>query len=130
MSLSDEARKLGYEELDMQDFINNNVQKVVVNMGEGNPGAMQAIMQVVEFKPIYLLGMLHSIGITGNGVYGVWADICDKQIMKMFYLCYLVEAEVISKEEVISAAKGENRSLAQALAKRVFTIMDADSKSS
>ena len=65
---------------------------MVVKLCKRNPGAMTAIMEMMEYTPIVdpsnMLGLfsplltLDRIGIYGTDIYVLWSDICDKNIIK------------------------------------------------
>lgn len=75
--------------------LSDNTMDVVVKMSEGNPGAMNAIMEMLkpennEIDPDSVMGgmmkilALDTLGIYGSDIYILHNDICDRNMVKMF----------------------------------------------
>jgi hypothetical protein len=72
--------------------LTDNTMDVVVKMSEGNPGAMNALMEILSKgklidtdDPIQGLGailMLDTLGIYGSDIYVLHSDICDRNLAK------------------------------------------------
>lgn len=68
--------------------INDSVTDIFVKMGEGNPGAMTAMMQLIGYTKTSFGGFgsilhLDSFEIYGTDIYVLWSDICERDIVKM-----------------------------------------------
>lgn len=75
--------------------LSDNVVTSITKMCEGNPGAMNAMMQMVqpesnEIDPDAFMGgmgkilSLDTLGIYGTDIYILHNDICDRNMVKMF----------------------------------------------
>lgn len=75
--------------------LNDNTMDVIVKMSEGNPGAMNAIMEILkpesnEIDPDAFMGgmgvilSLDTLEIYGTDIYILHNDICDRNMVKMF----------------------------------------------
>ena len=71
--------------------MNDSVLDIFVKMGEGNPGAMTALMQLIgdaktdpdsAFGGFGAILLLDSFEIYGTDIYVLWSDICDRDIVK------------------------------------------------
>jgi len=60
----------------------------VTKMAEGNPGATQALCELLTHKPAATLKLLYldSLGIYGSSIYILWSDQCDRDIDKFVNL--------------------------------------------
>lgn len=75
--------------------LSDSMFDVVVKMSEGNPGAMNAIMEMLkpenqEIDPDSVMGgmmkvlALDTLGIYGSDIYVLHSDICGRDMVKMF----------------------------------------------
>ncbi|MFZ2432508.1 MAG: hypothetical protein WAW57_15320 [Lutibacter sp.] len=75
--------------------LSDSTMDIVLKMSEGNPGAMNAIMQMLDSKsneidPDAFMGgvlkvlALDTLGIYGSDIYVLHNDICDRDMIKMF----------------------------------------------
>jgi len=75
--------------------LTDSTMDVVVKMSQGNPGAMNAIMEMLkpeskEIDPDAVMGglmkilALDTLGIYGTDIYVLHSDICDRNMIKMF----------------------------------------------
>ena len=75
--------------------LRDSIMNVVVKMSDGNPGAMNALMQMLqpenqEIDPDSIMGgmmkvlALDALGIYGSDIYILHNDICDRDMVKMF----------------------------------------------
>jgi len=73
--------------------LNDSVMSIVTKMSDGNPGAMNVIMtllqpETTEIDPDNTMGgigvilSLDSIGIYGTDIYVLYNDICDNNLIK------------------------------------------------
>lgn len=73
--------------------LNDNVQSAILKMMDGNPGAMSALMSIlddgVKIDPDSFMGAiapiltLDTLGIYGTDIYVLWSDICNRETNKM-----------------------------------------------
>lgn len=73
--------------------LNDSGQDIVIKMSDGNPGAVTAILELLQcsakIDPDNALGglgiilNLDSNNIYGTDIYVLWNDICDRNIIKM-----------------------------------------------
>jgi len=64
--------------------------KMIAIMGQGNPGAMSAIMELAKDQEIgdLVLKFCAEHKIFGTHLYVFWSDICDRDVK---YMAYLIE---------------------------------------
>ena len=77
--------------------LNDSTIDIVMKMCEGNPGAINVIMEMLntennKIDPDSLMGglikilSLDDMGIYGSDIYVLYNDLCDKQVVKVFAL--------------------------------------------
>lgn len=64
---------------------NDTTMDLVVKMGEGNPGAMTACMELFKIgtKGVTTLLCLDDIGMYGEKLYMLWNDCCGRDASKV-----------------------------------------------
>lgn len=73
--------------------LTDTTTNVLINMSEGNPGALTAMMELIKdegktdpdsaFGGFGAILSLDSFGIYGTDIYVLWSDICGRDIVKM-----------------------------------------------
>ena len=73
--------------------LEDNIVSMITKMSDGNPGAMTAMMSIIEdggkTDPDDFMGgigsilSLDTIGIYGTDIYIFWSNICDRETNKM-----------------------------------------------
>jgi len=63
----------------------------LMELMEGNPGAMSVIMSLVNVNP-NLLMLLHADGIKGSEIWLLYKDICGEDIDEMIHMMAYDEA--------------------------------------
>jgi hypothetical protein len=73
--------------------LNDSIMDMVVKMAEGNPGAINAMMNLIQenesidpddcFGPFGKFMLLDTFEIYGTDIYVLYSDICSQQINKM-----------------------------------------------
>jgi len=58
--------------------------EAVTKMAEGNPGAIQALCELIKSDPDGILRMLYldTLGIYGTDIYILWSDQCGRDVTK------------------------------------------------
>ena len=71
--------------------LTDSMPEIIYKMSEGNPGAMNALMQILtpnDIDPDNLMGgllavfLLDSYGIYGSDIYILFNDICNRSLVK------------------------------------------------
>ena len=79
-----------------------SIKEAIIEMSEGNPGALTCMMEMIDSNPMALLDILYfdSLGIYGSKIYMLWNDCCDRDMNKLNEtLRYFREGD-ISEEEI------------------------------
>ena len=79
-----------------------SIKEAIIEMSEGNPGALTCMMEMMDSNPMALLDILFfdSLGIYGSKIYMLWNDCCDRDMNKLNEtLRYFREGD-ISEEEI------------------------------
>ena len=92
---------------------------VMVKMSDGNPGAINAIMELTKinkavdplsaFGPVSTLLGLDSAGIYGTFLYVLFNDICERNPVKMIAVMRAVQLGIIPVELVKKASNRQDR---------------------
>jgi len=108
------------------------VQDVVIKMAEGNPGAMTAIIDIVNnlaaIDPQDTLGylsilfQLDEMGLYGTDIYILYNDKCNKDVRKMIMLFRAVQLGYLPQEKIIEMGKDQSRTIT--LTEDEFTDLD------
>lgn len=78
------------------------IKEAIIEMSEGNPGALTCMMEMIDSNPMAMLDILYfdSLGIYGSKIYMLWNDCCDRDMNKLNEtLRYFREGD-ISEEEI------------------------------
>lgn len=98
----------------------DSTMNIVVKMSEGNPGAMNAIMQMLspeakEIDPDAAMGglmkilSLDTLGIYGTDIYILHNDICDRSMIKMFAVLRAHQLGYLSSSVLKEACHRQDR---------------------
>ena len=101
--------------------LNDNLIDVVMKMSDGNPGAINVLMQLMQpdiaiIDPENLLGsmgvilMLDSIGIYGTDIYVLMNDICENNMVKFVTVIKSVQLGLLNENVVKDAASRQDYS--------------------
>lgn len=95
----------------MRIKLNSNTKEIILNMSEGNPGAMTACIELIRSGDIESLLDCDMLGLYGSELYMLWSDCCDRDLVKMAKVLRMVRAEKITKKEFWRRVKGEGYGL-------------------
>lgn len=99
--------------------LTDSTMDVVVKMSDGNPGAMNVLMQMLQpnnIDPDNGLGglgailMLDSLGIYGTDIYVLNSDICERNLAKMLATLRAVQLGLFSGDILKDAAHRQDYS--------------------
>jgi hypothetical protein len=100
--------------------LEDNIMSMLTKMAEGNPGAVGAMMSIIEDKgkidPDDFMGSigailsLDSIGIYGTDIYVLWSDICDKKTNKMLAVLRSHQLGYLTESILKDACSRQDRS--------------------
>ena len=99
--------------------LTDNTMDVVVKMSDGNPGAINILMQMLQpnnIDPDNGLGglgailMLDSLGIYGTDIYVLNNDICERNLAKMLATLRAVQLGLFSGDVLKDAAHRQDYS--------------------
>jgi hypothetical protein len=99
--------------------LTDSTMDVVVKMSEGNPGAMNVIMQLLQpnaIDPDNLMGglgailTLDSIGIYGSAIYVLNSDLCGGNLAKMLAVLRATQLGFFSREVLKDACHRQDYS--------------------
>ena len=91
--------------------LNHNTQEIILNMSDGNPGAMTACIELIKKGGIGTLLTCDVLGLYGSELYMLWSDCCGRDLVKMIKVLELVRFGKITKEEFWRRVKGEGYGL-------------------
>lgn len=59
-----------------------SIKEAIIEMSEGNPGALTCMMEMMDSNPMALSDILYfdSLGIYGSKIYMLWNDCCDRDM--------------------------------------------------
>jgi hypothetical protein len=82
---------------------NMSMMDVATAMCEGNPGALQCIIQLIKTTNDLDSGFLtlcraDDLGVYGANLYVLWADVCNKDAYKLMALFRAEQLGIIKKE--------------------------------
>ena len=76
--------------------MNDSAIAIIMKMGEGNPGALNALMELMKNEPtvdpqsfwsgVGTMLALDTLGIYGSSIYILFSDKCKKDVRKMIML--------------------------------------------
>ena len=94
---------------------------VLVKMANGNPGALQAMMSIIEkhdsIDPQALMGGLGAIlildtwKIYGSDIYILFSDKCDRDVRKMLLLMRATQLGFFPQEKLQAMAADQRREI-------------------
>jgi hypothetical protein len=99
--------------------LNDSTMDVVMKMSDGNPGAMQVIMQMLQpndIDPDNGLGglgpilLLDTYGIYGTDIYILHSDICDRDLVKTLAVLRATQLGIFSERTLKDACHRQDRS--------------------
>lgn len=100
--------------------LQDNGMTAVMKMADGNMGAVSALMELLasgdKIDPdgfgggLGLILLLDTLEIYGTDIYVLYADICDKDIVKMATAIRAFQLGFISKETLKDASGRQDRS--------------------
>lgn len=97
----------------------DNQMSIVMKMSEGNPGAMNVLMNMMQdhgIDPDSALGgigsilTLDTIGIYGSDIYVLNKDICDQDLPKMLAVLRATQLGMFDREVLKDACSRQDRS--------------------
>ncbi len=87
---------------------------VMVKMADGNPGALQAMMKIIEeaeqIDPQAALGGIHQImmldtyGIYGSSIYVLWSDKCKQNVRDLLVLLRATQLDFLPQTKLNAMA--------------------------
>ena len=98
--------------------LTDNIMDVVLKMSDSNPGAMNTLMQIIEYGRTesiqggglrYIL-LLDSLGIYGTDMYVLNSDICQGDISKMLAVLDAVQFGLFSGDVLRDASHRQDYS--------------------
>ena len=100
--------------------LSDNTMDVIVKMSEGNPGAMTALMEMLDkgakIDPDDFMGGLGAVldldtnEIYGTNIYVFYSDICDRNIAKMLSVLRACQLGFFNRQTLIDACNRQDRS--------------------
>lgn len=101
--------------------LTDNTMTVIMKMSEGNPGAMNVLMQLLSeqsktIDPDNMLGglgvvlSLDSIGIYGTDIYVLNSDLCDRNLAKMLAVLRACQLGLFSRDVLKDACHRQDYS--------------------
>ena len=75
-------------------------ERVIILMADGNPGALQAVMELIKSESFGEINLLDDLGIHGADLYVLWNDKCDRDINKLKILIALTSVGIIKEERL------------------------------
>ena len=96
----------------------DNVQDILIKMSEGNPGALAAMMEILEkhneIDPQAAMGGLGAIlildtwGIYGTEIYVLFSDKCGKDVRKMLMLIRATQLGLFPQSRLNEMARDQS----------------------
>lgn len=88
------------ENLNKRITVGMKVPEMIMNVSEGNPGAMSCLIYLINknAKNIEALKMFDDMGIYGSKIYMIWNDSCKRDIDKFEKTIQLIKEGIITKE--------------------------------
>ena len=94
--------------------LNDSVADVITKMSEGNPGALNAMMDILDkhdgidpqagMGGIGVMLLFDSWGIYGSKIYVLWNDKCDRSVRRMLVLTRSVQLGLLPQQKLINMA--------------------------
>jgi hypothetical protein len=89
---------------------NDTLKDTLIKLAEGNPGAINVMMQIVNkaaiidpdsaLGPFGCLLNLDSFGIYGSRIWMLYKDVCDEDITKTIALLRAVQLGILSRLDI------------------------------
>ena len=81
---------------------NMTMQDALIEMAEGNPGALTCMLEMLKSDSTALLDILYfdSMEIYGEKIYKLWNDCCNRDMDKFCETLKYLKSGKISKEEI------------------------------
>jgi hypothetical protein len=76
--------------------------KDLIEMSEGNPGALTCLMGIMQFEKVEdlvngvkIVSKLKSLNIKGSDIYVLWSDLAERDYSKMANICEKCPDEIL-----------------------------------
>ena len=76
--------------------------KDIIEMSEGNPGALTCLMGIMQFEDqedlvngIKIVSKLKTLNIKGTDIYVLWSDLAERDYSKMANICEKCPDEIL-----------------------------------
>lgn len=99
--------------------LNMSIAKLLAEMSEGNPGALTALVELIDdnetdtdnfMKEVGSVLMLDELGIYGTAIYVLYNDICERDIVKVQAITRACQLGLISSNRVKDACSRQDYS--------------------
>lgn len=99
--------------------LTDSTMSAIVKMSDGNPGAMNVLMQLLQpnnIDPDNVMGgmgvilTLDSIGIYGSDIYVLNSDLCERNLAKMLAVLRATQLGLFSRETLKDACHRQDYS--------------------
>lgn len=100
--------------------LTDNVRSAILKMCDGNPGALDALIQVAQhaekIDPQGAMGgfgailMLDTLGIYGTNIYILYNDVCDRKVSRLIAILRACQLGFLDHITIQSASKKQDRS--------------------
>jgi hypothetical protein len=101
--------------------LNDSVMDAVIKMVEGNPGALSALMDVMEkaeridpqsaFGALGVILSLDTHQIYGSSIYVLWSDKCNRDCRRMLMLLRAVQLGLFPESQLQTMAADQARKI-------------------
>lgn len=81
----------------------DTMEETIVNFSEGNPGALQTLMELFKLDPNKMfqnLLTLDRMELYGSKIYMLWNDCCDRKIEKVNKIIKLYRSGKIKQSDI------------------------------
>jgi len=100
--------------------LKDSITDIVYKMSDGNPGAVTAIMEMLQptaqaidpdsaLGPIGKLMQLDTMEIYGVDIYILWNDVCGRDMIKFFTILRAYQLGLINPEVIKEIASDQDR---------------------
>lgn len=100
--------------------LQDNTASAVSKMSEGNPGALSAMMSILQVTrkvdPNAVMGglgvilLLDTYEIYGSSIYVLWSDVCERNTVKMLAVLRATQLGMFSSETLKNASNRQDYS--------------------
>lgn len=83
--------------------MNNNLEDKIISMSDGNPGAINFLMKLVETDigiGLTVIKQLDGYNVRGAKLYMLWNDVCYRNLKNVFKVMDEIEIGVITLTEL------------------------------